>query len=137
MISTRLARLNFPCERFTGANFTDYEQLPGQIGGAHGKAIAHRARERRVVAIRGHRLGEHPAGRFREANRPQLSVGPGPRTSFPRTHWRACSKVSVATTAIVPLDVCDSGPESRPRGAFAGSCGWKRRKTISRDRVPG
>ncbi len=53
----RLARLNFTRERFTGANFADDEQVPGQIRRPYGKSVAHRPRHRRVIAVRGYRFG--------------------------------------------------------------------------------
>ena len=66
MISTASPGLNFAREGFARPNFADHEQVPRQIRGPHGKSIAHRARDRRIIAIGAHRLGEHSARRFRK-----------------------------------------------------------------------
>ncbi len=60
----RFAGLNFSREQFTGANFADYEQLAWQVRGPHGKSIAYRTRERRIITVRGDRFGEHTARSF-------------------------------------------------------------------------
>ncbi len=79
----RLARLNLARERFTGANFADHEQVPGQIRGPHGKTIAHRARERGIVAVRCYRFGEYPAGRLGKTDKLNFWLGLGRAADSP------------------------------------------------------
>ena len=103
MISTRFARLHFARESLARAHFADHEQVAWQIRGAHRKPVAHGARDRRVIAIGQHRLGQHAARDFGKAHLLDGRLRIGSAQLWSSTHWRACSKVSVATTAIVPL----------------------------------
>ncbi len=68
MISTAFAGFHGTGKSCAGAHFANHVQFAWQIGRSHGKSIANRSRERRIIAIRGHLFGKHSPGRFQQTH---------------------------------------------------------------------
>ena len=92
----RLPGPTAPAKLLAGAHFADHAQLARQIGGAHRESVAHRARQRRIIAIGEDRLGQHASrGRFQFHLFDRWQVRSANRRSS--TQARASEKVYVGT----------------------------------------
>jgi hypothetical protein len=68
-----LAGLNLSIEGVAGASLADHGQASGQVGGAHGKSIAHGAVEGGIIAVGAERCAEHSPAGFRQVD--EFNVG--------------------------------------------------------------
>ena len=98
MISTACPGSDRAREPLARANLADDLQLAGKIDGAHGESVAHRARQRRRVAVGRDIFGEHAS---RGAIEPGLFDVAAVARTLRSTISRACVNVSGATTPIV------------------------------------
>ena len=84
MISTAWRGPTVPGEALAGAHFADDLQLAGNVGGADGVSIAHRAGDGRRIAIRGDVFGQHASRRGHEGN--LFDGGSGTRATHGADH---------------------------------------------------
>ncbi len=109
MISTACPGPTSPANRSPARTSPMTSQLARQVDGAHGIAVAHRARQRGSVAVGGNVFGQHASGCFIQPGFLRLWNLP-PRACFPQhgfPSFRECQRRhAFYCTGLYPPPAC-------------------------------